>query len=65
MESLRNSLTGKIFSRVGLILCFTGVVAVVSWFESSVREDLDEVRVLTPHTSFLVSSALPYMKRKT
>jgi len=49
MKSPRNSLTGKIFRRVGLILCFTGVVAVLSWLESSVREDLDEVRVLT-HT---------------
>ena len=49
MKSLRNSLTGKIFRRVGLILCFTGVVAMLSWLESSVRDDLDEARVLT-HT---------------
>ena len=56
MKSFRNALTGKIFGRVGLILCFTGVVAVLSGLESSVRSDLDDARVLA-HTLARVEAA--------
>ena len=56
MKFPRNALTGKIFGRVGLILCLTGAVAVLSWFESSARRDLDDARVLA-HTLARIETA--------
>ena len=56
MKSLRNSFTGKIFRRVGLILGVIGVVAVLSWIQSSTQRDLDDVRVLA-HTLARVEAA--------
>ncbi len=64
MKSLKNSLFGKIFGLAGLVLFFTGIVALFSYLESSALDELGDARLMAENEARIQAGTVAFLTRR-